>query len=156
MQPQNMQSRPVLVEAAHEGYIDIVGLLLRYGARSAAVYHVLKTSRSRELHGLTALHLAARNGHEDIVLLLLRHGADINSITDDGCTPLSMAVRAGKVEVIKRLLTKGAPVNSPNGTKSLLHISARYENGAVVKLLLDYGGNHAVVSISRSLITVRM
>lgn len=61
--------------------IDIVRLLLSYGAQADVVTH----------DGLTALHLAARFGHDSIAVMLLKAGANPHRPANDGRTPFDLA-----------------------------------------------------------------
>jgi ankyrin repeat protein len=48
----------------------------------------------REVHEMTALHIAASGGHAEAVTLLLDHGADINARDNNGDTALDFAAFA--------------------------------------------------------------
>ncbi|KAJ5124252.1 uncharacterized protein N7515_008077 [Penicillium bovifimosum] len=100
----NTQRFPVcpLAIAAHQGYDDIVNLLLQFGASIEMPDQV----------GLRAIYWAALNNHLDTVRLLLSHGAEIDPIGSDRSTPLHAAVINGHVEMAELLLQEGANVNA--------------------------------------------
>ena len=87
-----------LFEAAKNGRMDIVRLLLDRGA---------KPSIPRG-HGNSPLHTAAKQGHIGIAQLLLNNGADPNLENDHGETPLYVAFQNDHDNVEHLLLEKGA------------------------------------------------
>ncbi|KAJ5780546.1 hypothetical protein N7457_005706 [Penicillium paradoxum] len=88
--------------AAHQGYDEIVELLLHFGASIEMTDHV----------GLRALHWAARNDHLDTVRLLLSHGAEIDPTGLDNLTPLLSAAMNGQILMAELLIKEGANVNA--------------------------------------------
>ncbi|MFH0822774.1 MAG: ankyrin repeat domain-containing protein [Pseudomonadota bacterium] len=133
--------RTVLMNAARDGYLDIVRLLADGGAVLDA----------RDGMGNTALGEAAENGHSEIVRLLLRKGAGVNGdkypSTVPGVeaggqgdataprwlrqndTPLVRASRNSDVEAVRLLLENGA---TGGGVGAALH----GRHLAVVEILL--------------------
>jgi len=87
-----------LFEAAKNGRMDIVRLLLDRGAKP----------NIPEEHGNSPLHTAAKQGHIGIVQLLLNNGADPNLENDYGETPLYLAFQNDHDNVEHLLLEKGA------------------------------------------------
>jgi hypothetical protein len=88
--------------AAHEGFDDIVALLLQFGANIEILDHV----------GLRALHWATKNNHPDTVRLLLSHGAEIDPMGSDNLTPLLSAALYNQVQMAELLIKEGANVNA--------------------------------------------
>ena len=95
--------------AAAAGHLEIVAILLRYGA----------DPNVREQGGYTPLHAAAQNGDWDMLRLLAVNGADSEAKSDDGKTPLDLAIEAGKTNaatLIKEGITRRFKVKrNPSG-----------------------------------------
>lgn len=87
--------------AAEQGHIDVVRILLDYGAQVDA-----PTAPPT----FTPLISAARNGYSSIVSILLGFGAKIDAEDDDGRTALIHAAANGHLEVVQALLAGGADV----------------------------------------------
>ena len=152
-----------LCDAAQDGYVDVVRLLLDRGAEVngktiggwtpihyAAWYgHVdvatLLLGRGAEVNvkdnaGLTPIHYAAWYAHADVVRLLLDRGAEVNVKGNDGWTPLHDAAQDGYVDVVRLLLDRGAEVNGKTiGGWTPIHYAAWYAHADVATLLLDRG-----------------
>lgn len=98
-----------LMQAAGEGYLKIVELLLSAGADVN-----IKTKKCTRPNN-TALIYAARNGHIEVVKTLLSvKGININVKGCDG-TALAMAAGNGHEEVVKMLLeANGININAKN------------------------------------------
>ena len=94
------EGEPALYFAAHDGYVDIVKVLLDAGAEPDSCGD----------HGVTPLHTAAMQRHIEVVQLLLNRGADVNlaSTNPGGFTPLHGAAIGGHKDIIKLLLKSGA------------------------------------------------
>ena len=119
-----------LCEAARGGHIEVVELLLEYGAKTG----VLGEDSS------TPLHLAASKGHTAVVKLLLDKGANSNCVNEREETPLYKAAVGGYVQVVKLLLDRGADIQMTDKWKNTpLHLAARFGHKEVAKLLLDRG-----------------
>lgn len=68
---------------------------------------------SRDVRGLTPLHVACWNGHPGMVRLLVLEGADIEAKTNWGETPLHYAVTQGRsLAVVKVLVASGADIEA--------------------------------------------
>ncbi|CAI7581593.1 unnamed protein product [Penicillium viridicatum] len=129
----NMQQLKIssLAIAAHEGYDDIVALLLQHGANIEIADHV----------GHSPLHWAARNNQPDTVRLLLSHGAEIDAIGYDLSTPLLSAALNEEVQMVELLIKEGANVNGRGQygkTAIMLSIHARNPI-PMLQLLVDNG-----------------
>jgi len=122
----------VMHRAVRDGKIDLVLLLLTYGADP-----VLKTST-----GWTPIQLAARGGHTELVRLFISRGADVNSKTPDKRSPLAMAVKVKNSEMVVLLLLNGADANSTApGGEPLLHAAIEDDSPSIVGLLLRNGAD---------------
>jgi len=152
--------------ASHNGYVDIVKLLLDkgadidvksviYGASTlqTVVDKLIKLILGKEaeedikkieadimwlLHNdTTALMMASKNGHAEIVRLLLSRGAEINmQTTNCGKTALMFASRGGHLETVKLLLDSGADVNVQ-----------KTDDGATALLMATKNGHTEVVRL---------
>ena len=91
-----------LIEAASQGNLDDVRLLLDQGADRDDKDGDYKTS----------LHFAAEQGHAAVVKLLLDKGAYIEANTRSGYTPLHFAAEQGHAAVVELLLGRGANVHA--------------------------------------------
>ena len=126
------ESGLLLVQAAQEGRLSIVELLLELGLNI----------ESKAENGQTPLFLAAREGHEAVVGLLLDKGADIESKAENAKTPLSWAAQSGHEAVVELLLDKGTDIDSKaEYGQTPLSCAAWSGQKAVVELLLDKGAN---------------
>ncbi|XP_033101464.1 ankyrin repeat domain-containing protein 17-like [Anneissia japonica] len=123
-----------LMEAASGGHVDVVRLLIEYGA------HVNSKSQT----GNTALMYACSGGHEDVVQVLLEHGANIEDHNENGHTPLMEAASCGHVEVARLLLIRGAGINTHSNEfkESALTLACYKGHLEMVKFLLEAGADH--------------
>ncbi|CAM9800522.1 unnamed protein product, partial [Scytosiphon promiscuus] len=91
------------------------------------------STRTKDLRGLTPLHIAAWSRRLDVMLALLRSGTDVASVTNDGCTPLHLAVTtanfdlnaAEAAEAVELLLRWGADetaADSSPGQRTPAHV----------------------------------
>lgn len=88
-----------LIEAAANGRLDVVKLLLDKGA------NLMATDENRR----NILHVAALRGHIDVVRFLLNEKKDmIDTVDAFGATPLLVALDQGRVDVAGLLIIKGA------------------------------------------------
>lgn len=131
-----------LYEAARNGNITMVKLLLDYGA-------VLYTRTYNALIG------AIQFNHTKIVKLLLDHDTEKNSkLKQSSCkgtlvkirpSPLCIAAMKGHPDILKLLLERGANVDACGRTgRTALHWSSLKGHCNSVKLLLDYGADRYV------------
>ena len=114
--------------AAENGDIEIVDILLKYGANINIV----------NSYNITPLHYAIKNNHFNVVKLLIENGADIEIDGDEYSTPLCTAcgsIGECNLEIAKYLLDKGSKINES------LHHSSIFEHFEIVKLLIQYGAD---------------
>ena len=90
-----LDSAPLVAVFASQGYLDMVSLLLEFGADVNAVNSA----------GTTALMFASKQGHLDVVRLLLTRGALINLIDKFETSALVFAARSGHLNVISHLVS---------------------------------------------------
>lgn len=123
-----------LMEAASAGHVDIVKLLLEYGADANA----------QSSAGNTPLMYACNGGHEEIVKILLEQGANIEDHNENGHTPLMEAASSGHVNIAKILLDKGAGINTHSNEfkESALTLACYKGHLEMVKFLLEAGADH--------------
>jgi ankyrin repeat protein len=130
---QDNSGNIALIEAAGEGYVDVVRLLLAAGANVNA----------QDRWGATALMDAASGGHAEAIRQLLAAGANVNARNRHGTTALMAAADNGHAKVVRLLLAAGADVNAQNrsmGAPALIY-AARDGHAKVVRLLLAAGAN---------------
>uniref|UniRef100_A0A6P7FQE1 Protein fem-1 homolog CG6966-like n=1 Tax=Diabrotica virgifera virgifera TaxID=50390 RepID=A0A6P7FQE1_DIAVI len=142
---ETIEGAPPLWCAAAAGHLDIVVLLIRYGAK------VNTTTRTNS----TPLRAACFDGHMDIVLYLVQHGADIEVANRHGHTCLMIACYKGHINIAKYLLSLNASVNrkSVKGNTAL-HDCAESGSLEILKLLLEHGAKMDVDSYGKSNIIV--
>lgn len=122
-EPSTGKQSPLYI-ACQKGHIDVVVILIKYGAKINAPNG----------NGSTALHVASQYGHCKIIELLLFHGADINALFDKKYTPLSLACIYNCIPSIKILILHGADINHRNihGHTPLFH-AIEYTNPLIVR-----------------------
>ncbi len=122
--------------ALQEEPIDMVRLLLQYGASVNACYD------KRHPGGMTPLHLAADKGYEQVCQLLLQHGARVNASNELKETPLHLAAKHGHEHISKLLLQHGADANNVKADgDSILITAIRKHEAVIVRQLLEHGAN---------------
>ena len=121
-----------LICAAVSGHVQVVGELIRAGARVNA-----KDNRKQ-----TALHRASWWGHSSVVATLIEAGANLNEQDENGMTPLMKAAVSGHVQVIRELIRAGADVNAKNNfEETALHRASWWDHSSVVTTLSEAGAN---------------
>jgi len=98
-----------LCKLAHQGSVELLGIMLRCGVSVNAANYDKRTS----------LHVAASDGNLNVVELLLKHGADVNAQDRCGATPLRDALRGGHHSVARVLCNHGGQL-ALNGLESAL------------------------------------
>eukprot|EP00930_Biecheleria_cincta_P073206 TRINITY_DN60520_c0_g1_i1.p1 TRINITY_DN60520_c0_g1~~TRINITY_DN60520_c0_g1_i1.p1 ORF type:complete len:859 (+),score=132.65 TRINITY_DN60520_c0_g1_i1:31-2577(+) len=104
-----------------------------------------RLTRSDELSGRSALHLAAGSGNPDAVEALLAAGAEVNICTMGAelkaQTPLHVAASRGHLNIIDALLDARADAGALTLDRNLpLHLAASCGHGDAITLLLARGG----------------
>ena len=94
----NKPHATALMWAAHEGYPDIVRLLIEHGAEID----------KRKVTSETALCFAAQQGWIEAIKVLVQHGADVNISGWQGASALEAARKKGHQEVEDYLRQAGA------------------------------------------------
>lgn len=116
----------VLMYAIVRGFIDIVSLLLKHGARINEI-----------VNGYTPLMGACGYGHKDIVELLLKNGADIN--LGEFRNPILVAIEYQQADIVAILLKHGADVSVCDGhSHTPLHNAAWQGLEKIVQMLLAH------------------
>ncbi len=155
-EPELRNQANLLVNAAHQGRVDPVRLLLELGTDPNELAE----------SGRGALHEAAWAGHEEVVRLLLAKGAncevrdshhdgtavgwanhagrfDMRDLLLDRSRDVFDLVRFGKITRLKAILDAEpalATISRPNG-QTLLHTVTANEAGALIDLLLAHGAD---------------
>jgi ankyrin repeat protein len=137
-----------LSEAAAEGNVEMVKLLLDRGARVQCGMD--------DYHWCYPIHEAAINGNVEVARLLLEKGARVNtlggwlqSVEDSQAwtdvSALHQAVSRGHLAMAKFLLEQGAKVNAcaTNGGTPL-HVAAEQGDLPLVKLLISKGADSTI------------
>ncbi|KAK3615483.1 hypothetical protein LTR22_027423 [Elasticomyces elasticus] len=130
--PCSDRAAAALYNAAGNGHIEIVRLLLQRGAEAALP----------RVNGYTPINAAATNGHIKVVEVLLKQeGMDIDAPSDNGGTPLYWASQKGHDEIVRMLLEPGAEAVPPR-IDGVTPMSTAATSGRikVVEVLLRQGG----------------
>ncbi len=150
-----------ILTAASDRNIDVVKLLLRYGASVPSVVgnwppsYLVRSHEAVRLmleHGMDpnwqtmmqvrALHYVARAGSVETAMLLLDHGArtDVRDVEGD-TTPLGWAARAGKTEMARALVSHGANVILPDAPAwaQPLYLAEQYDHEETAAFLRANG-----------------
>lgn len=128
--PRNHQT--ALHIAAQQGNVNLINLLLSYGA------HV----NGGTVDLMTPLHEASFGGHPQAVETLIAEGAEVNARNIDGSTPLCFACSKGCIQSTHLLVKAGAEVNpSLTVTFPPLHEAALNGHVRCIDLLVRLGAN---------------
>ncbi|ACE05786.1 hypothetical protein Aasi_0363 [Candidatus Amoebophilus asiaticus 5a2] len=122
--------RSALLTATHEGYEDIVLMLIRNGVNIEARNGILDTP----------LMMALAKGHINIAQILIENGANVKVRNRFGRTPLMYASQWGHLDIAQILIEKGANINEQDniGETALMN-AAREGHKELVELLIDGG-----------------
>ena len=128
-----------LIIAAHNGNLNSVRILLRYGADIEA-RGTLKMN-DEVIEGCTPLWAAAASGRLDVVKLLIERNTDVDSRTLTGSTPLRVAAHEGHLDVVRCLVESGADVNARryDNESTLLMATCEWGHLSVVTYLISKG-----------------
>ncbi|RAQ52875.1 hypothetical protein AFGD_004960 [Aspergillus flavus] len=135
-QPSTPGSVTALQEAVDSRHIDIVQLLLKWGADVDA--------SANEKGGKTALQIAVSQNYFEMVELLVQNGANVNGLPSPrrGRTALQEAASSGYVQMTQYLLNQGADINARaahSGGITALQGAASSGNIRIVMMLLSAG-----------------
>lgn len=127
---------PLTVALTKTNNIDMIELLLRYGAKP----------NMPNSYGLTPLVKSSACGYSEIVEMLLDHGANPNSFSN-GYSALIEASYHGYCDIIEILLNYGADINITNNRYETSLIAAvGNEHIDVIKLLIKKGINPLITN----------
>ena len=128
-----------LIIAAHNGHLNSVKILLRYGADIEA-RGTLKIQND-VIEGCTPLWAAASAGHLDVVKLLIKRKADVDGRASKGSTPLRVAAHDGHLDVVRCLVERGADVNTRiyDDESTPLMVACSWGHSSVATYLINKG-----------------
>ena len=127
-----------LIIAAHNGHLNSVKILLKYGAE-IETRGTLKIE-DEVIEGCTPLWAAATTGHLDVVKLLIERNADVDGRTPTDSTPLRAAAQEGHLDVVRCLVESGADVNARTQYKRTPIMSAcYYGHSSIITYLINKG-----------------
>ena len=128
-----------LIIAAHNGHLNSVKILLRYGADIEA-RGTLKIEND-VMEGCTPLWAAASAGHLDVVKLLIKRKADVDGRASNGSTPLRVAAHDGHLDVVRCLVERGADVNARiyDDESTPLMVACYWGHSSVATYLINKG-----------------
>jgi len=126
---------PLLCLAAQEGLLDLVSILLEFGANCNATTN----------NGVSALALAAERGHCDVVRMLVQSGAQLGLVDHGGSCALLYASANGHLNVVGYLLSCDWPsgdafdahLTLAEAAQQALVVAASNAHIQVVEFLLD-------------------
>ena len=134
-----------LLEAADDGHIEIVKLLLKAGADPNQINDDGQTPLYRAIEYTRSA--IKKLDRIEIVKLLLFYGANPNIASEYGTTPLIRAAEVGVIEIVKLLLDNNADPNHANDKGAVpLGWAAAKGHIEIVELLLNRGANPNVVN----------
>lgn len=115
-----------LMYATSEGWVDVVDVLLYYGAKIQYDFR-------------SALALACENGRTDVInILLQRDDCDVNYKKDP---PILAAVRYGDTQIIDRLIIKAVNLDIRTDFETPLTVAIKTKNISMIEYLIKYGAN---------------
>ena len=124
-----------LTIASGKGYLEVVRLLLNYGA----------DANVKNKDGTSPLHRACEHGHLDIMKLLLDSGAHVNAVDTEGNTPLHLVAATSFLDPIGILIEQGADLQMRNcGSMTAYQIAKFCENNAAITLLYETERDNAI------------
>ena len=127
-----------LIIAAHNGHLNSVKILLRYGA-DIETRGTLKIT-NEVIEGCTPLWAAAVNGFLDVVKLLIERNAEVDGRTLTGSTPLRAAAHEEHLDVVRCLVESGADVNARNVEESTpLMVACHWDHLNTATYLINKG-----------------
>ncbi|XP_067142958.1 ankyrin repeat domain-containing protein 6-like [Centruroides vittatus] len=156
------EGRTALHLAAANGHVDIVKILLHYGAKvntaDVAGYTPLHQASTEghvevvrlllkngshvdaqdEHHGNTALHEAAWKGYSQTLEVLCKHKANVYILNKGGFSALHLACQNGHNQSCRVILLSGCkPDIKNNYGDTPLHTASRYGHAGVLRILIS-------------------
>lgn len=124
---------PLLTWAVIHGHVEVLGLLIAYGANITEKNH----------EGITNLKQALEHEHEEVARLLLANGADFDiEAVPEGKTLLHVAASNGSEMEMRLLLEQGLEVDATDEEHlTSLHWAAWNGHRKVAQLLIQSGAN---------------
>ena len=123
-----------LMSAAGKGRVEIVRILLDYGA---------SVNLTTMTGGYALMDAILGGGHEEVVDILLDHGTMVNNRQSRGYTPLIYAAKDGHTGIVTKLLDHGAIPDIktlyPDKNETALMKAAHNGHHDVVSVLLAHG-----------------
>ena len=89
-----MQNAPLLALFAHQGFEEMVALLMDFGA----------DVNGRNADGITPLMFACQRGRSEVARTLVQHGSVVNAIDNDDKSALLYAAEYGHLEIVELLV----------------------------------------------------
>lgn len=149
-----------LIQAVIYGRLDLVSLLIQYGADVNA--HSDKYPLTYGFFCPTPLTIAARNGHIWLARLLIANGADV-SPNYVATPPLRAAAFSGQLDIVRLLLEMGAAdahsamaQAASRGHEDIVESIARQRQGTFSKEFLDTNRLHAAVRSGNTKVVQRL
>ncbi|BCB03461.1 ankyrin repeat domain-containing protein [Bacillus sp. KH172YL63] len=134
---ENEHGLTALGVAAHYGHLDVVELLLNFGAD----IHAVSRSKLTYIPSNTALHAGvAGKASKEVVEFLLKNGAKVNKTDSSGYTPLHIAAFDAGAEITSLLLTHGdgEGILSAGDQRSPLDIARERDNKEFIKAYEEF------------------
>ncbi len=134
-------------------YIDLINTILEYDKKTISV----SICNVRDAKGNTSLHYAIKNKNLEIVRKLIQAGSNPLFENINSMNALHFAVYSREYDVIKFILASidnekkiNILVNSRISTgETALHFACNLQEIKIIQLLLDYGANPNIVSMSQ-------
>ena len=155
----NVESMKLLLEKGadankvdNDGQTPLQTAIITGGDIEVVSELITKTDlRIRKNNGQHTLHLAIRYHKNDSIDLMLKHRQASELITatcNCGYTPLHLAVSLGHLDTVEKLLKEQKPnvFKTTNTGRTLLHLAAATNNGAILPFLLDLQGTVSLVN----------
>lgn len=91
----SLQNAPLLQVYAHEGFEEMISLLIEFGANV----------NGQNAEGTTALMAACQMGHNDTARLLVQHGSSVNATDQSDRCSLVYAAEGGHLDIVELLVS---------------------------------------------------
>ncbi|OQU78665.1 hypothetical protein SORBI_3008G025400 [Sorghum bicolor] len=125
-----------------DGVLHVAAALGRTRVCAYLVEELHMDINAAAVSGQTPLSYAVcSDDNVEVVRYLLDHDADPDKPVYHGCNSLHIAVAKGLCVMVELLLSKGADVNSMSYCGTPLNVAAMENQGAVMKILLDYNAD---------------